>query len=206
MSAGRATRRELVGGGIAAILGGGLGAAAVSAVALPADGWAASGTGGDSDALTRVLKIEQLVVIAYQKVLAAGTLQPDTDFVIRGLYSHELQHVSTLQRTLLGLGAAIPPPPSDTAAAQRALDAHHVHRSLTQLQTQRNCLKLLIDVESAAEGGYFAAISVLGDQARIRTAAEIMGCEAQHWTILSGLLNRYNVVRSVPYPFVAGSK
>src|SRR2546421_67738 len=91
-------------------------------------------------------------------------------------------------------------------SAQRGLSVHHVPRSLTQLGTARDCLKLLIDVESVAEGAYFDAVASLGDAGRMRTAAEIMGCEAQHWTVLSGLLNRFNVLRSVPYPFVAGSK
>ena len=100
-------------------------------------------------------------------------------------------------------GSAAPSTPG--ANAQRALAVTHVTRSLTELHTQRDCLKLLIDVESVAEGAYFLAIGKLGDRGRVRTAAGIMGCEAQHWTILSGVLNGGNVLRSVPYPFVAGS-
>ena len=207
MSEHRTTRRGLVSGGIAAMLGGAFGGGAISAIAQPADGWAASApTVGDAGVLTRALQIEQLVVIAYERVLSAGALGPAGSGAVRGFYSHELQHVSTLERALMDLGATIPAPPHDTASAQRGLSVHHVPRSLTQLGTARDCLKLLIDVESVAEGAYFDAVASLGDAGRMRTAAEIMGCEAQHWTVLSGLLNRFNVLRSVPYPFVAGSK
>ncbi len=38
-----------------------------------------------------------------------------------------------------------------------------------------------------------------------RTCAEIMGCEAQHWTVLSGFLNHRDATKAVPYPFVAGT-
>lgn len=202
-----ATRRELVTSGAAAVISGGFGGAAISALARPADVWAASAADdGDAGPLTRALRIEQLVVIAYERVLSAGQLDVTATDTIRGFHSQELDHVSTLERALSDLGGTIPSPPQDTASAQRALGVHHVYRSLTQLGTERDCLKLLIDVESVAEGGYFDAIASLGDPGRMRTAAEIMGCEAQHWTILSGLLNRFNVLRSVPYPFVAGSK
>jgi hypothetical protein len=156
--------------------------------------------------LTRALQIEQLLVIAYERVLAAGRLTSASAPSVHAFYAHERNHVSTLKQALVDLGAPIPSPPRDAASAQRGLSVHHVHRSLTQVSTEHDCLKLLIDVESVAEGAYFDAVASLGDAARMRMAAEIMGCEAQHWTVLSGLLNRFNVVRSVPYPFVAGSK
>jgi hypothetical protein len=201
------TRRELVRGGVAATIGGALGGGVIDAIARPADAWGASArAGAGAAALTRALRIEQLVVIAYERVLSAGALNPTSTDTVRGFYLHELQHVSMLRRMLLDLGAAIPSPPSDTASVQRGLNSHHVFRSLTQLGTERDCLRLLIDIESVAEGAYFDAVATLRDAGRMRTAAGIMGCEAQHWTILSGLLNGYNVMRSVPYPFVAGSK
>jgi hypothetical protein len=91
------------------------------------------------------------------------------------------------------------------ASAQRALARRHVSASLTKLDTQRKCLRLLIDVESLAEGAYFAAITNLRDPVLVRTSAEIMGCEAQHWTLLSALQHHGDVDRAVPYPFVQGS-
>ena len=36
--------------------------------------------------------------------------------------------------------------------------------------------------------------------------AEIMCCEAQHWTVLSGLRNPGHYVKAVPWPYVFGTK
>jgi hypothetical protein len=33
-----------------------------------------------------------------------------------------------------------------------------------------------------------------------------MACEAQHWTVLSGLRNPGQYVKAVPWPYVFGSK
>ena len=201
---GRATRRGLIKSGLAVGAGGAFAGATVSAATSPA-GWAASAPAGEAGVVSQTLSIEQLVVFAYQRALASGSLKSSVAAVIGGMLSQELHHLAVLEGELRSLGAPIPTPPRDAASAQRALAKHHVYRSVSELHTQRDCLKLLIDVESVAEGAYFSAVGKLGDQGRIRTAAGIMGCEAQHWTILSGLLNNYNVQRSVPYPFVAGS-
>ena len=207
MIAGRSTRRELVSAGFGAAMGGTFaGAGVVSGLVSPGVARAASApAGGDAGVLSRTLSVEQLVVFSYQRVLASGPLKSTVAAALGGLLTQELRHVSELERDLRTIHGSIPSPPRDVATAQRALATHHVTRSLTRLRTQHDCLKLLIDVESVAEGAYFAAIGTLGDAGRVRTALGIMGCEAQHWTILSGLLNRYNVVRSVPYPFVAGA-
>jgi rubrerythrin len=90
-------------------------------------------------------------------------------------------------------------------AAQVVLTRHGVRWSLTQLTNQHDALKLLVDVESLAENVYFEAVGIITEPPLMRTCAEIMGCEAQHWTVLSGLLNHRDPNKAVPYPFVAGS-
>jgi len=192
------TRRQLVTGGIAAgALGSLVSADPVWGAPAPSE--------GDSGVLTRALRVEQLVVFAYRRVASSSALKPAAAQAVGDLLGQELDHVTALERALRALGAAIPAGPADTAAAQKALGMYHVHRSLTDLVTEHNCLKLLIDMESVAEGAYFSALAKLSDPALLRLALEIMGCEAQHWTILSGLLHRGNVMHSVPYPFVQGS-
>ncbi len=91
------------------------------------------------------------------------------------------------------------------AEAQAALLHHDVHWSLTHLPNQHDCLKLLVDVESLAENAYFEAIGAVRDPGLVRACAGAMGCEAQHWTVLSGLLNHQDATRAVPYPFVEGT-
>jgi hypothetical protein len=194
-----ATRRELVRSGIAAT-------GVLSAVALNSPRALAAVAPAQSDAavLARTLQIEQLVLIAYRQAVGSGALGPTVIGPLRALLSQELEHVATLEHGLRGLGASVPAPPA-VASAQAALVRHHVFASLTRLRTQHECLRLLIDVESLAEGAYFSAISKLSDPGLLRTSTEIMGCEAQHWTLLSALQHRGNVDRAVPYPFVQGS-
>ena len=194
----RRTRRELVGG--AAV------ASAASALALAQTGRAAVlAPGSDGEVLGQTLKVESLVVIAYRRVLASGALKPAVAPQVEGILGQELEHVATLQNELKRIGAPVPPEPRDLAAAERGLAAHHVNTSLDGLRTQNDCLKLLIDVESVAEGAYFDAIGHLTDASLLRTSAAIMGCEAQHWTVLSAIRHPGEIFYSVPYPFVQGS-
>ena len=85
------------------------------------------------------------------------------------------------------------------------LNRHQIHWSLTRLRDQHACLKLLVDVESLVESAYFQAVGKVQDVALVRICAEILGSEAQHWTVLGGLLNHQDPTKAVPYPFVAGT-
>ena len=142
----RATRRGLIKSGLAVGAGGAFAGATVSAAASPAAGWAASAPAGDAGVVSQTLSIEQLLVFAYQRALASGSLKSPVAAVIGGMLSQELHHLAVLEGELRSLGAPIPTPPRDAASAQRALAKHHVYRSVSELHTQRDCLKLLIDV------------------------------------------------------------
>lgn len=190
------TRRELVRSAVA-------GAAAAAMLEPLAAGAASTAAPSDSAIVIRTLEIEQLVVISYERVLDSGLLTRAASAQVRSILHQERQHVAVLQHALRGLGGTMPH--LDKAAAQRELAAHHVHDSLAHLRSQRECLKLLIDVESLAEGAYFWAISRLVDPVLLRAAVEAMGSEAQHWTLLSGIQHPGKLYRSVPYPFVQGS-
>ena len=73
--------------------------------------------------------------------------------------------------------------------ASDALSQHDISDSLTDLHTQNACLKLLVDLESVAEGAYYTPLKDLTDRRLVRLSAQIMSCEAQHWTVVSGLRN-----------------
>jgi Ferritin-like domain len=191
----RTTRRQLLAAGTAA-------SASVLLVPGTADG-ATTAAPNDSAVLTKALGIERLVVSAYRSVLSSGVLTDSVATPLRGILVQELAHVAVLERALRDLGAPIPQ--TSPGAAQSELAKNHIHLSLTHLPTQHDCLRLLIDVESLAEGTYFSAISKLTDPGLLRTSVEAMGCEAQHWTVLSALQHHGDVTRSVPYPFVQGS-
>jgi hypothetical protein len=81
-----------------------------------------------------------------------------------------------------------------------------VSASLTALHTEHDCLKLLVDLESVAEGASYTPIRDLRRPDLVHLCAQIMACEAQHWTVLSGLRNPGEYVKAVPWPYVFGTK
>jgi rubrerythrin len=180
---------------------------AVAGAALGAPAASARGTAPEDDTslLGQTLRVEQLVVIAYRRVLASGASSSRVARTVQTILGQELAHVAALERALEARGARPPAPPRDLVAAQRGFAAHHMFTSLTDLPTQKSCLRLLIDVETIAESAYLEAIAKLSDAHLLRMSTEIMGCEAQHWTVLSAVRHHGDVMRSVPYPFVGGS-
>jgi hypothetical protein len=107
---------------------------------------------------------------------------------------------------LKALGAPAPTDALDLKAAADVMSQYHASDSLTSLKTQNDCLKLLVDLESVAEGIHYTALKDLRNPALQRLSAQIMACEAQHWTVLSGLRNPGQYVKAIPWPFVYGTK
>jgi hypothetical protein len=159
----------------------------------------------DSEVLGKVLLVERLVVLAYRQVLASGTLAAGENAVLEQFLAQELEHVATLAARLEALGAAADTAPLDVKTGDALLGKHYISGSVTDVHTRKDCFRLLIDLESVAEGAYFTALKTLGTAELVRMSAQAMGCEAQHWTVLSGLRNPGIYVKSVPWPFVTGS-
>jgi hypothetical protein len=125
--------------------------------------------------------------------------------VLAPLLGHELQHVEAVAGRLQKMGVNADTGPLDLTAASAELSKHNVKNSLTELHTMNDSLKLLVDLESVAEGVYFTALATLSKPGLQRLSAQIMACEAQHWTAISGLRNPGMYVKAVPWPFVTGS-
>ena len=189
-----ATRRELVAGAAAAV-GAGILAGAAAADAPVSDG----------EALSKALEVERLMVLAYRRVLASGALASDIARAIAPYLTHELQHVAAVAGQLAAIGEMSATGPLSLDAAAAMLSKHKIPGSLTDLHSQNDCLRLLVDLESLAEGVYFTALKTLSEPGLQQLAAQIMACEAQHWTAVSGLRNPGQYVKAVPWPFVTGS-
>jgi len=183
-----------------AAAGAGAGLAAVAGPAL-----ADTPPVSDAEALSKALVVERLMVLAYRRVLASGTLTPDVEAVLTPLLAHELEHVSAVAARLERMGVRAATGPLDLSSASDELSKHNVPGSLTDLHTMNDSLKLLVDLESVAEGVYFTALATLSKPGLQRLSAQIMACEAQHWTAVSGLRNPGQYVKAVPWPFVTGS-
>jgi hypothetical protein len=195
------TRRELIRSGV-------VGAAAVGAgVVVPSTADAddpLAGANGDTELLRRLVAIEQLMGFAYAHLLGAGGLSPGTTREFTTFLSHERTHVELLSRALAHRGQATPPPATDVKTASRQLAKLGASGSLRDSRGDAACVRYMIGVETVAEGAYYAAMSKLSHAALLTQAAQIMGCEAQHWTALSGLQHAGDVFLGVPYSTVTG--
>ena len=159
----------------------------------------------DSEALSKALDVERLVVLAYRRVLASEALAPDIERAITPYLAHEVEHVATVASQLRAMRESPATGPLSLDAAGAMLSKHNIPGSLTDLHSQNDCLRLLVDLESLAEGVYFTALKTLSEPGLQQLAAQIMACEAQHWTAVSGLRNPGQYVKAVPWPFVTGS-
>jgi hypothetical protein len=195
---GEASRRELVGASL------GLAGAALAASALSPVVASAAEQPSDRDILAKVFRIETFIVYCYERVLHSGALGARARQLVAQLLGHEREHVAAVKRELEDRGA-----PVQIAWTARSADSelarHHVGAHLTDLGMEHKGLRLLVDVESVAEGAWFEALGKLGDPALSTLGASIMACEAQHWTVLSGLSHHGDVKITVPYAFVRGS-
>ena len=181
---------------------GGLAAAGAGAVADPA---AADAPVSDGEALSKALEVERLMVLAYRQVLASGALAPDIERAIAPYLTHELEHVSTVASQLTALGQSPATGPLSLDAAGAMLSKHNIPGSLTDLNSQKDCLRLLVDLESLAEGAYFTALKTLSK--RRATAARRADHGVRGPALDSGqrLRNPGQYVKAVPWPFVTGS-
>jgi hypothetical protein len=194
------TRRELIAGAAAAA------GATVSGGVRAAGALADTPAPSDAELLGKSFQVERLIVLGYRRVFASGLLTPAIQRAIASHLDHELAHVAALAAALRSLGAPAPTGPLDLETAVQVMADHHVSGSLTDLHSQNDGLKLLVDLESAAEGAHYTALKDLSLPAHQHLSAQIMACEAQHWTVLSGLRNPGQYVKAIPWPFVYGTK
>ena len=197
------TRRALFRTGIVGAIAAAAGGAALPDPAI-ADGDVLAGAHGDAQLLERIVTIEQLIVFAYDHVIANVALSPAAAAAVRDFAAHEREHVQLLSKALDDLGHAPPPAPTDVDSVSRQLAALHGSGSLTSFKRQVGALEYLIGVETVAENAYFSASSKLSDPRLGVLAAGILGCEAQHWSTLELLLHPGEVLQAAPYSTVHG--
>ena len=182
------------------------GAAAGLGLAAAAPASADTPPPSDAELLSKTLEVERLMVFAYERVFASGVLSPGVQHAITPYLGQERAHVSAVAGALARLGAAAPSGPLSLEEASAALDQHHLSDRFTDLHTEHDGLKLLIDIESVAEGASYTPIKDLRRPELVQLCARIMACEAQHWTVLSGLSNPGEYVKAIPWPYVYGTK
>ncbi|MGA2928891.1 MAG: hypothetical protein ABSG43_23445 [Solirubrobacteraceae bacterium] len=196
-----ATRRQLLCSGVLA----GACATLTGSLLAPAPTLATSPAPTDAQLLATALGIQQLEVFAYRRLLASSELAAGAAALLRDLLRLELGHAAALVAALTARRAAVPAGPADVAAADRALARHPVAGRLTGTRSQHDCVKLLVDLESVAEGSCYTTIVGLRDSRLAVLIAEVMAGDAQHWTLLDEL-QHHDVLKAVPGPFVEGTR
>jgi ferritin-like protein len=201
------TRRELLRGGVAATAAV---AVAASAPALldPAGALAAppsvAAAPRDGELIASLLRVEQVLVFAYERTLATGLPSAAAQPVLASFLDQERAHVRELSGTLSDLGGTVPAPPASMAAFAAELLQLRIKRSPANVRTERQHVHFLIALETVIARHYRSAIGRLSANRELTIAAEIMANEAQHATILRELLSPGNAKRAVPSAFVAG--
>lgn len=199
------TRRQLLFGGV--------GAAAGLSAALPALAQADSGDQSESklppkvqDAgiLQGLLDAEHLLMYGYEHALGTGFLGHDARELCLLQLAHEEAHVARLHSVLDSLHVRRPPSTKDQSDHYQSL-RQAVDKLFSLAQDERAALQVIVQVENVGQSGYFVAAGTFHDRKLIRLAAEVLACEAQHWTMLVDLLHRGDATQAVPHPTVRGS-
>ncbi len=169
--------------------------------ALGAD---ATTTPSDPELLRELAAIEELLIVVYRRVIATGLLSPRVHRVARRVLTQEVAHARAVTRELRALGGTPARPLRTTDAIDKALSDLKVSGQVTSLHNEHDCVHLLLDLEMAAEGAYFKAISALRSMALTQLAVSILASEAQHQTAVSEARRPGDASQAVPTSFVKG--
>ena len=195
-------RRALLGGGISAL--GVLAAEGLRATSEAASSQAAAAQPVDHVALARMIEAEQLEWLAYRRVLASGELGERATRALGQLPAQERQHLQALERQRQVLGGRPPRRLRSDQSADALLAHHGFTERISQLSSERQCLRLLADVEAIAIGVYYKSMSLLRSAALIQLSAQMMASDAQHAAVIGELLSPRDFVKAVPDAFVEG--
>jgi Ferritin-like domain len=195
------SRRRLLARGMA------LGAGSLAAAAAGAGSATAAPPSGKSapDLMRSIMSVELLAVFAYHQILGSNQLSDAAALVVNRFLAHEQRHVSLIGGQLDRLGILPPSPVSGVSAAEQVLSSHGSSAVLQNLHSEKDCLTVLQQVESVAEGAYYQALLAISDPGFIAAALQIMPAEAQHWTVLTELKFPGMIDFAVPYAYVEGT-
>jgi hypothetical protein len=197
------TRRQLLAGGFGAAAG----LAVIAPVAAPAD----SGNQlesklppkvQDGRTLQGLLKVELLLQYGYQHALSSGYLKHDGQELAQAQLADEQAHVAALQAHLRARNLS---PSALEEKSREPLPYDQVNALFKAATHEKDQLQVVVQIENLAQSYYFRAAGGFHDRQLVRLAAEILACEAQHWTMLVDLLHKGNATRAVPNPTVRGS-
>jgi rubrerythrin len=133
-------------------------------------------TSSDGDLLIGAIKLEQVAVLAYGKLID-GLPSPGFGGVLRRFQAHEQVHADTLTKALTDLGGTPPPRSTDE-------DIDAVAKGIEDVRSQADAANFAIELEMAAVAAYYDAQSKFIDAKLLQTGVAIMANEGQHLVVL----------------------
>lgn len=142
--------------------------------------------------LNSALDLEFTAIAAYTAGL--GLLQGEALRAGRELLRHEREHAARLRQAIRDLGGT----------PNRPRRNEEYVRQFPNLQAQRDMLRFGVDLENAVVEAYVDAIPRISSSELRQTAAAIVASEAEHASLLLGILNPGDPLAQVPQAFVTG--
>jgi rubrerythrin len=140
--------------------------------------------------LNAALDLENVAIAVYSA--GAALLEGEARRLGRQFLQHEKEHAARLSELIEDLGGTPHEPRSDEEYKQ----------GFPKLRQQTDVLRFASDVENAAIAKYVEAIPKLSNAELRQTSAAIVSSEAEHRSVLLGLLG----VPQVPNAFVTGTE
>jgi len=160
--------------------------------------------GTDVARLQRLMRLEMLVLYAYDHVLVSPVLPASAKPAVAQMRGHEQAHVAALGAQLTARHAATPSAPPSLTIANRYLARRRIGGRLGHLRGPKDALFLLLSLERVAIGAYFVALREMVDPGLFGLAAQIMASDSQHEAIISVALNPGDIPAAVPYGLIQG--
>jgi rubrerythrin len=168
------TRRQLIGRGI------GIAGAAAIPTSLLAAPVAFAQEDEETDALERMIELEQAAELAYSLAAENGDLKPDVADAFELFKAHCGDHDTALSEALDQLGVDPPGASSDPADYERLAD-------FDDSAPEKQQLEFIIGLEEELIQVYQDEIEALDAEDLVRSAAQIGGSHAQMWVVLNTL-------------------
>jgi Ferritin-like domain len=195
------TRRRLLGGAVA----GGAGLVAATRLLEGAEAVAAeSSSPGDPQLVSDLMGVELLSQVVIEHVLLSPHMSLRSRRVAHRVLAAERAHAAALEPHLRRLRSPRPRVPGTTEEIDAVLAARHVSHRVSELHSEHDCLELLLNLESIAEGAYYSSLSKLSNPRLQLLAARILASEAQHEAMVGVLRDHKDFARAAPYAFVEG--
>jgi ferritin-like protein len=151
-----------------------------------------------------LIGVELLSQVVLEHVLDSAHMSLRSRRVAHRVLTAERAHAAALEPHLRRLRGPHPRVPISTAEIDAVLAARHVNHRVSELHSEHDCLELLLNMESVAEGAYYSALSKLIDPRLQALAARILAGEAQHEAMFGVLRDHKDFARAAPYAFVEG--